>query len=86
MDFVKCSNCHCKTWYDRIKVENDQLSIRFKCVRCGKIINIKGCSVCKAEKWKREMDMFTKGAKKPVVRFRCLKCNRIIGLHLDHDE
>jgi hypothetical protein len=50
------------------------------------MIKLTGCSKCGAGDWRRENDLYKKGAKKPIVRYRCGCCGRMVGLYLDHDE
>jgi len=86
MDYVECSNCRSKSWYDRAAIGDKNHTMRFKCTRCGKLINLTGCSKCGASNWRRENSLYKDGAKKPVVRYRCADCGRIIGLYLEHDD
>ena len=86
MDFVECSNCRCRAWYDRIAWGDEEHTMRFKCTRCGKLIKLTGCSKCGARDWIRENDLYERGARKPIVRYRCGGCGRVIGLYLEHDE
>lgn len=87
MDYVICSNCQSKSWYDRAVIGDDVQPMRFKCTRCSKLVKLTGCSKCGAKNfWQRENDLYEKGGRKPVVRYSCRNCGRVIGLYLDHDE
>ncbi len=71
---------------DRAALGDDRHTMRFKCIRCGKLIRLTGCSRCGAEDWIRENDLYEKGSRKPIVRYRCGGCGRVVGLILDHDR
>lgn len=62
---------------------DEENSMRFRCVRCGRIIKISECRKCKGKNWERLNEVDEKGARLPVVRYRCRKCGRVIGLYLD---
>ena len=79
---VRCPKFQCAIWNDQFTKEQSQ-TYRFKCNRCGNVVKVSGCGVCKTNTMELIHGVVEDGPHRPYFRFRCLKCGREVRFQND---